>query len=99
YAEPRAAVMAIQAGCDAVLICSGDYAKQGAALEALVHAIEQEDLPGSRVEDALRRTQLAKERFLPSAALPRRPRTGRALLELLEVDKHRAVADEMAQFA
>src|SRR3954468_17788428 len=55
YAVPEAAVMAIEAGRDAVLICSGDHAAQAAALEALVHAVEQERLPFGRVEDALKR--------------------------------------------
>ena len=40
YAVPEAAVLAIEAGCDGVLICSGDHATQAAALEALIHAVE-----------------------------------------------------------
>ena len=40
YAVPISAVMAIEAGCDGVLICSGDHAAQVAALEALIHAVE-----------------------------------------------------------
>src|SRR5207248_11447079 len=36
YTAPEAAVLAIAAGCDAMLICSGDTDKQAAALEALV---------------------------------------------------------------
>jgi beta-N-acetylhexosaminidase len=98
HAAPAAAVLAVEAGCDAVLICSGDYQQQAAALEALVHAVEGEQLRASRVEDALKRNQRAKERFL-GAALNTRPRTGRALLQLLESEEHRAIAQEMAQFA
>src|SRR5689334_5372924 len=64
YAVPAAAVMAVQAGCDGVLICSGDYDVQAQALEALIHAVEEERLPLTRVEDALRRQRRAKERFL-----------------------------------
>ena len=71
YAVPAAAVLAVEAGCDGVLICSGDCETQAAALEALVHAVEDERLPLARVEDALRRQQRAKERFL---AAPRRGR-------------------------
>ena len=37
---------------------------QAAALEALVHAVEEERLPFGRVEDALKRQRRAKERFL-----------------------------------
>ena len=57
-------MLAIEAGCDGVLICSGDHDTQAAALEALVHAVESDRLRISRVEDALRRQQRAKERFL-----------------------------------
>jgi beta-N-acetylhexosaminidase len=97
YAVPEAAVLAIEAGCDGVLICSGDHATQVAALEALVHAVEQERLPYARVEDALRRQRRAKERFLAAAAAVK-PATGRALHERLGRDEHRAIADEMARF-
>ena len=59
--------MAIEAGCDGALICSGDHATQAAALEALIHAVEQERIPYGRVEDALKRQRRAKERFLDVA--------------------------------
>ena len=77
YAVPAAAVLAIEAGCDGVLICSGDHDVQAAALEALVHAVEDERLPLARVEDALRRQRRAKERFL-ARAVARRGRCGRS---------------------
>ena len=70
---PAAAVLAIEAGCDGVLICSGDHDTQAAALEALVHAVEDERLPLTRVEDALKRQQRAKERFLPPPSRRGRP--------------------------
>jgi beta-N-acetylhexosaminidase len=97
YAVPAAAVMAIEAGCDGALICSGDHDTQAAALEALVHAVEEERLPLSRVEDALKRQQRAKERFLATAVAARPPAV-RALRSTLGRDEHRAVADEMARF-
>jgi beta-N-acetylhexosaminidase len=97
YAVPESAVMAIQAGCDGVLICSGDHDTQAAALEALVHAVEEERLPLARVEDALKRQRRAKERFL-AAPVASRPPAGRALRETLGRDEHRAVAEEMARF-
>ena len=97
YAVPLAAVLAIEAGCDGVLICSGDHDTQAAALEALVHAVEDERLRLSRVEDALKRHQRAKERFL-AAPVAARPLSGRALRAALGRDEHRAIADEMAQF-
>ena len=97
YAVPDSAVMAIQAGCDGILICSGDHDTQGAALEALVHAVEEDRLPLARVEDALKRQRRAKERFLASPVAAR-PAGGRALREALGRDDHRAIAEEMARF-
>lgn len=41
YAVADAAVAAIAAGCDAVLICSGDCDLQGRTLEALIRAVEE----------------------------------------------------------
>jgi beta-N-acetylhexosaminidase len=97
YAIPEAAVMATGAGCDGVLICSGDHATQAETLETLVKAIETERLPYARVEDALQRQQRAKERFLGAAMTPR-PIKSQALRQLIGRDEHRAIADEMAQF-
>jgi beta-N-acetylhexosaminidase len=99
---PEACVLAIAAGCDAVLICSGDHDLQHAALEALVHAVEEERLPFARVEDALVRQRRMKERFLAQPTLAgsvrRGPFTGRALRAVLGCESHQAVADEMAQY-
>jgi beta-N-acetylhexosaminidase len=98
YAVPEAAVMAIEAGCDAVLICSGDHATQAAALEALVHAVEEERLPFGRVEDALKRQRRAKERFLTAPVAAAKPAAGKALRDVLGRDEHLAIAEEMARF-
>ena len=95
---PTAAVLAIEAGCDGVLICSGDHDTQAAALEALVHAVEEERLPLARVEDALRRQQRAKERFLRGAGRRRGRSRRRRCAQALGRDEHRAIADEMARF-
>ena len=97
YAVPAAAVMAIEAGCDGALICSGDHQTQAAACEALVRAVEEDRLRMSRVDDALRRQQRAKERFL-TASVAARPLTGRALRTALGREEHQAVAAEMARF-
>ena len=96
YALPEAAVLAIEAGCDGVLVCSGDTEAQASVLEALVHAVEQERLPFARVEDALRRQARAKTRFLFKGVA--RPLTGRALGLVLGSEAHQAVAREMAAF-
>ncbi len=97
YAVPAAAVHAVDAGCDGILICSGDHDRQSASLEALVHAVEEERLKLSRVEDALARHQRAKERFL-TTGVAARPLTGRSLRAILGHEIHRAVADEMTRF-
>ena len=98
YAVPQAAVMAIEAGCDGVLICSGAHDTQAAALEAVIHAIEDERLPWLRVEDALTRQRRAKERFL-AAAVGAKPLVGRQLRAAIGRDEHQAIAQEMARFS
>ena len=98
YAVPAAAVQAVAAGCDGVLICSGSHATQAAALEALVHAVEAETLPLARVDDALARQLRAKARFLAALATPR-PSGARALRQTLGTDAHQAIAHEMSRFA
>jgi beta-N-acetylhexosaminidase len=95
YAVPHAAVEAIAAGCDGLLVCSGDVETQAAALEALVHAVEQEQIPYSRLEDALARLRRAKERFLATGVAA----GGReALRRVVGCDEHRRIVDEMSRF-
>lgn len=97
YGTSEATVGAIAAGCDAVLMCGVDQATQAAAIEAIIHAVEDGTLPLKRVEDALVRHRRVKERFLA----PPRPRilTGKALRAVLGREEHQAVAAEMAGFA
>jgi beta-N-acetylhexosaminidase len=96
YGTVEATVAAIAAGCDAVLMCGTDQDVQMAALEAVIHAVEDGTLPLKRVEDALARHRRVKERFLAS---PRAlPLTGAPLRALLGRDEHQAVAAEMARF-
>ena len=97
YAVAAAAPLAIEAGCDGVLICGADHETQAAALESLVHAVEDDRLRFSRVEGAIARQRRAKERFLAAPAAVR-PARGRALRQLVGRDEHRAIADEMARF-
>lgn len=97
YGHSEATVMAIAAGCDAVLMCAPDPASQTAALEAIIYAVEQGALPLKRVEDAMTRHRRVKERFL--AAPRRQPASGAALRAILGRDEHQAVAAEMARFA
>jgi beta-N-acetylhexosaminidase len=97
YTGPEAAVQAIAAGCDGILVCHAGAAGQVEVLEALIHAVEEDRLPRSRVDDALRRQQRAKERFLAAPVHVRPPNT-KALRDALGRDEHRAIAGEMARF-
>lgn len=95
WSVPDAAVEAIAAGCDGLLVCSGDLDVQARTLEALVHAVEDGRLPRKRVDDALARNRRTKLRFLTA---PAKPAGAKALRQVLGADDHRRVADEMARF-
>jgi beta-N-acetylhexosaminidase len=96
YTTAEATVRAIEAGCDVVLMCGASPEPQFAAMEALVHAVEDGSLPLARADDALSRHRRVKERFL---AGPRRAALdARALRLLLGREEHQAVASEMARF-
>ena len=99
YSPAEAAVQAIAAGCDAVLMCGqgkiSDIQLQARAIEALIHAVEDDRLPLKRVEDALARNLRAKERFLREW----QPKPAGQLKSVIGCDAHRAVADEMSAFA
>jgi beta-N-acetylhexosaminidase len=97
WSVPTAAVEAIRAGCDGVLVCSGNTDVQAATLEALVKAAETETIPRPRLDDALARLRRAKARFLTGDRRPSRTRV-RELAAVLGRDEHRAIADEMAAF-
>ena len=96
YGLDEATVMAVAAGCDAVLMCGAEQDKQARALEAVIRAVEQGAIPVKRAEDALARHRGVKERFLGS---PSRPLSGTPLRAMLGRDEHQAVAHEMARFA
>jgi beta-N-acetylhexosaminidase len=112
YAPGEAAVAAIRAGCDAVLMCGvgsqADIALQVQALEAIIHAVEDERLSAAQVESALSRNRRAKERFMaPRNGRPTRsplvlewrPPPSRRLQEVIGCEAHRLVADAMSAFA
>jgi beta-glucosidase-like glycosyl hydrolase len=114
YTPAESAVEAIAAGCDGVLVCrnspalqahpenrSLDVEVQVEVLEALVHAVEDGRIPYGRVEDALKRQRLAKERFLAGAGQGLSGTRGRRdvpLQSVLGCDQHRRIADEMTRF-
>lgn len=98
-----AAVRAVAAGCDGILICRAlsderhrDVDVHAEVLEALVHAVEDGTLPYGRVEDALRRQRTAKEAFPVRAEGGRRQR--QEMAAVIGCDAHRQLADEMARF-
>jgi beta-N-acetylhexosaminidase len=99
YAPPDAAVAAIAAGCDALLMCGAgkvaDIELQARTLEAVIHAVEDERLPLTRVEAALERNRRAKQRFLREW----RPPTAAQLRTVIGSEQHRAISEQMAQFA
>jgi beta-N-acetylhexosaminidase len=99
----RAAVAAIRAGCDVALLCGGDTAAHAASIEALVRAVEQEDIPWTRVEHALAHQRRAKERFASMSGAPLdrrwRPQPVPELRALVGSEAHQAVADDMRRFA
>ena len=96
WTVPDAAVQAVAAGCDALLVCSGDVDLQAEALEALVHAAEDGRIATKALEETHRRLRKTKERFL--AAPVGAPRRSSDLRQVLGCDAHRRVADEMARF-
>ena len=96
YGHSEATVLAIAAGCDAVLMCPPDQDAQVDALETLIHAVEAGRLPVKRVEEAVARQRRVKGRFL---ARPRSARPAAPLHTILGRDEHQAIAAEMARFA
>jgi beta-N-acetylhexosaminidase len=88
---PEAAVAAIQAGCDAVLLCNSTIHEQVDTLEALIRAVETGQIKQTRIDDALKRQHAAKSRMkdlTPTAPAP--------LLDVVGCTAHQDVAREMA---
>jgi beta-N-acetylhexosaminidase len=102
-APDLAAVQAIAAGCDVLLLCGTDIAAHASALEALVRAVEREEIPRARVDAAEARQRRAKERFAAlettSLAPGWRPAPARELRSRLGCVEHQLVAEEMRRFA
>lgn len=97
YPVPESAVEAIRAGCDGILICSGDVDLQARTLEALVRAVESGVITAARCDDAFARLRRAKERFL----MGERPGAARRIRDLRQVlgrQEHQLVAAEMAAY-
>jgi beta-glucosidase-like glycosyl hydrolase len=88
-------VEAIAAGCDGLLVCSGNVDVQAQTLEALIHAVEEVRIPYKRLEDALIRLRRAKERFL---ATPVASQKTASLRQVLGCDAHQRIVSEMARY-
>ena len=101
--KERASVAAIRAGCDVALLCGKDASAHAASVEALIRAVERDELPLARVEAALAHQRRAKERFaaMPGTTLDRRwrPRPASELRALVGCDEHQAIAGEMRRYA
>ena len=97
YTLDQSAVLAVEAGCDAVLLCGADQERQAVALEALVHAVESERLSFKRIDDVLARHRRVRERFAPGM-LGWRPPSAAALGAALGSDEHQAIAEEMRRY-
>ena len=94
---PESAVEAIRAGCDAILVCSGDLDLQARTLEALVRAVESGTITAARCDDAFMRLRRVKERFL----MGERPGPARRIRDLRQIvgrEEHQLIAAEMAAF-
>lgn len=98
WTPAEAAVAAIAAGCDAVLVCAGNVDVQASVLEALVKAVEGGALSLARVDDAVSRGRRQKQRFLGVERPPVRTRL-RAWKDVVGCEEHQLVAAEMAGFA
>jgi beta-glucosidase-like glycosyl hydrolase len=102
YTPGEAAVAAIAAGCDALLMCGKgstvDIGLQVEVLEALIHAVETEKLPAKRVEDALARNKAAKERFVVNRQ-EWRPPSAEQLKRVIGCEAHQIISHEMSAFA
>lgn len=97
HTVPDAAVRAIRAGCDAVLVCQGDVDLQARTLEAIVKAVESGMISSARIDDAFARLKRAKERFL-TANRPGPSARIRGLRQVLGREEHQLVAAEMAAY-
>lgn len=86
------AVLALLAGCDVIPVCQSHEA-QVAAIEAVIRAVETEEISWKLLEDGDRRVRLLKERFLLPYEDPD-PRTARQAAGRGEAE---ALAQEIAE--
>jgi beta-N-acetylhexosaminidase len=92
----QAAVRAIAAGCDTVLVCGDSVERHVAVLEAIIHAVEEGELDEQVLDDAWIRQRRVKARFI-GGERPRRPLTGPALRARVGTAWHQSVAEEIVR--
>ncbi len=86
----QAAVLAAQAGCDILPVCKSPDA-QVEAIEALIRAVEREDIKTSALDDADARIRAMKDRFL----LPYRDPDPKEARRVAGLGEHRSLAAEI----
>ena len=91
----QAAVCAIAAGCDTLLVCGDSVDRHASAIEAVIHAVESNELKRSLVEDAWARQMRVKADTLKKDRA-RRPLSRRALQNRLGSQFHQSVAAEIS---
>ena len=96
HAPAPAAIAAVAAGCDLLLLCEPEPATQVEVIEGLIHAIEDGSLPEPRVEEALARQRRARERFLRDDDRWRPPAPGR-LNEIVGCAEHQEIGGLMRE--
>lgn len=92
FTIPEAAVKAVQAGSDLILICHSPD-QQMEALEALIRAVEKGTIKEERLNESLARILSLKEHFL----LPRQAPKPKQIKQVVGCDTHRLVVEEIAK--
>lgn len=96
YTVGDAAVMAIDAGCDLLLICGvGD--QHAEVHEALIHAVEKGTLSEERIDQSLNRILALKERFLLKGGEIKPD--AKEIKKVVGCDRHRALIKEIQKKA
>jgi beta-N-acetylhexosaminidase len=88
----EAAVKAIEAGVDLVLICH-DEEKQFSAIEAVMKAVKKRRISEARIDQSLLRILQVKEKFL----LPYRPADPAQIKEIVGSRSHRHLLQELQE--
>ena len=96
YPAAVAAVKAVAAGHDGVLLCDPEPGQQAAALEALVHALEDGTLSYAQVESSVARHARLKAGFVRQGDAARRPAAG--WRQIVGCEEHERIAAEMRAF-